>query len=182
MFGFYEPDCSCPMSSQMSETEGASLWNQKLAPLAANGTILGSPSMCKQFDETWLTPFSVDATTGKSLLDAPWTYTSVHINKNSLDGVKADVGYYWMKYGKPIWVSEFACVDDSNGFTPCTDQTEINQFISDAVDFFQSNASVIAFGASNGEGLGTTWPLIDSSTGELTTTGTTYLNKLKSLQ
>ncbi|KAF2233324.1 glycoside hydrolase family 128 protein, partial [Viridothelium virens] len=181
MFGFYEPDCSCPSSSQMSASDGTSIWNEKLAPLASNGTALGSPSMCKQYDEDWLTPFSVDSATGSSLLHADWTYTSIHVNKNSLDGVKADVGYYWTKYQKPIWVSEFACVDDKDGFTPCTDQTEIDQFISDAVDFFQSNGSVVAYGPSNGEGLGTVWPLIDSSTGQLTATGTTYLNKIKSL-
>ena len=165
----------------MTVADGTSLWNQKLAPLASNGTALGSPSMCKQRDEDWLTPFSVDGTTGKSLLDVEWQYTSIHINKNNIDGVKSDVGYYWVKYGRPIWVSEFACVDDMNGFVPCTNQTEIDQFISDAVDFFQSNGSVIAFGASNGEGLGSVWPMIDSATGELTTTGTTYLDKLKAL-
>ncbi|KAI9667255.1 MAG: hypothetical protein M1821_000069 [Bathelium mastoideum] len=181
MFGFYEPDCNCPASSNMSSADGTSVWNQKLAPLASKGTLLGSPSMCKQYSENWLTPFSVDATTGKSLLLAEWQYTSIHINKNNVQGVMKDVGYYWTKYQKPVWVSEFACVDDVNEFVPCTNQTEIDQFISNAVDFFASNASVIAFGPSNGEGLGTVWPLIDSSTGKLTATGIAYLNKLKSL-
>ena len=112
MFGFYEPDCNCPASSYMTTADGTSIWNEKLAPLASKGTLLGSPSMCKQYSEDWLTPFSIDTSTKKSLLDAEWRYTSIHINKNNIDGVMKDVGYYWVKYGRPIWVSEFACVDD----------------------------------------------------------------------
>lgn len=176
MFGFYEPDCDCPMSSNISDpSTGASKWNSYIAPLAAKGTVLGSPSMCKQKDEDWLTPFT------SAGLSADWDITSIHINKNTLEGAKEDVEYYASTYGKPLWISEFACVDDVNGFVACTDQTEIDTFINEVVAFFQGNDSVIAYGASNGEGLGTVWPLTDSSTGELTATGTTYINALKSV-
>lgn len=172
MFGFYEPDCDCPMSSDISDpTVGAANWNSLIAPLADKGTILGSPSMCKQYDETWLTPFKAAG------LDADWDVTSIHINKNTLAGVQEDVEYYASTYGKPLWVSEFACVDDTDEFVACTDQDEINTFINEVVAFFEGNSSVIAYGASNGEGLGTVWPL--TSNGALTATGTTYINALK---
>lgn len=174
MFGFYEPDCDCPMSSNIANpSTGASNWNSLLAPLAAKGTKLGSPSMCKQKDEDWLTPFK------ETGIDADWDVTSLHINKNTLQGAMEDVEYYVSKYGKPVWISEFACVSDNPVWTPCTNQTEIDQFINDVVPFFQNNASVVAFGASNGEGLGDVWPLFGN--GELSATGKTYLNALKNL-
>ncbi len=49
----------------------------------------------------------------------------------------------------------FACVDDKNGFTPYTDQTEVNQFISEVVDCFEGEPNVIAYGPTNGVRLGT---------------------------
>ena len=44
MFGFYEPDCSCSSSSDMTVSDGVSSWNQYIAPLGDKNTILGSPS------------------------------------------------------------------------------------------------------------------------------------------
>lgn len=130
--------------------------------------------MCKQKDEDYLTPFNSSITT-------TWDVTSIHVNKNNIAGVQEDVEYYVAKYGKPIFVSEFACVDDSNyKFIPCTDQTEINTFIQQAVKYFEGNENVIAYGASNGEGLLNVWPLTTSA-GELSATGQAYLSALKSL-
>ncbi|KAF2719832.1 glycoside hydrolase family 128 protein [Polychaeton citri CBS 116435] len=173
MFGFYEPDCSCDMSSDMSTSAGTAQWNSLLAPMAKKGTVLGSPSMCHQRDEIWLQPF-IDGG-----LDADWDVTSVHINKPNITGVKEDIEYYLSTYKKPIWVSEFACVDDKNGFVACTDQDQINTFISDAVNFFQGNDSVVAFGPSNGAHLGTVWPL--TKDGELTASGKAYRDAIKDL-
>jgi hypothetical protein len=76
----------------------------------------------EQADETWLKQFKSQISTG-------WDFTAIHINKNNLDGVKKDVvrllhpailiegtdddnqDHYWNTYKKPIWVTEFACVD-----------------------------------------------------------------------
>lgn len=172
MFGFYEPDCNCPDSSLMSPLIASSNWDNLLAPLGDKGTILGSPSMCKQYDETFLTPF------GQSI-DRYWDITSIHVNKPDLAGVIKDVEYY-RKYGKPIWIQEFACVYDQDGFTACTNQTQINQFIYDAVAYFEAQPDVIAYGPSNGAGLGTVWPLTTSA-GQLSATGITYYNVVKYL-
>lgn len=171
MFGFYEPDCYCPDSAAMSTSQGQAAWNSMIAPLKSKGTILGSPSMCKQKDETWLTPF-------KSNIDVEWDVTSVHINKPNITGVKQDIEYYASTYGKPIWVSEFACVNDHDTWSPCTDQTQINQFINDCVAFFEGNDTVVAYGPSNGNGLGKAWPLTNQN-GGLSESGTTYLNAIK---
>ena len=168
--------------------DGIDSWNSLIVPLAAQGTILGSPSACKQKDETWLQEFSgkssaSDATYGSNegkTLAASWNVTSIHVNKNSLQGVEEDVDYYVRTYNKPVWVSEFACVDDENGFTPCSDQGQINQFMSDVVNYFHCNKTVVAYGPSNGEGLGSTWPLI-ADNGSLSQTGTAYLSALQNL-
>ncbi|KAM0803714.1 glycosyl hydrolase catalytic core-domain-containing protein [Usnea florida] len=171
MMGFYEPDWQAPYSSNMNPPTAATAWRATLGKLT--GSLIGSPSMATQLDEKWLEPFM--AALGVS--EPPWDFTVIHTNKNSSDGVMADVGYYWSKYKKPVWVSEFACVNDHD-WTMC-DQDTINTFIPEVVDFFQGNASVVAFGYSNGAGLGTAWPAIDTATGGLTKSGECYLDVLK---
>ncbi|KAJ7030429.1 glycosyl hydrolase catalytic core-domain-containing protein [Mycena alexandri] len=167
MLGFEEPDCpSGGGSAGMSVSEGVSVWEAHIAPFKAKGTKLGSPSMCKQVAETWLKQFSEQISTD-------WDFTNIHVNKNNMDGVRADLDHY-ASYGKPIWVSEFACVDDSTGFEPCTDQGEINTFINDIVDLFQGDSRVAAYAYSNGEGLGSVWPMVDSN-GNLQESGKTYI-------
>lgn len=121
-----------------------------------------SPSMCHQAAEEytkWLSAFS-------SQISTSWDITNLHINKNSMDGVKTDIDYYYNTYGKPIWVTEFACVDDSTDFVPCTDQSEINTFINDIVALFESDDRVQAYAYSTGEGLSPEWDMI--SNGALT--------------
>jgi hypothetical protein len=61
---------------------------------------------------------------------------------------------------------QFACVDDSTGFTPCTDQTVIDQYINDIVKLFEADSRVYAYAYSDGEGLGDVWPAF--SNGQLT--------------
>jgi hypothetical protein len=73
-------------------------------------------------------------------------------------------------------VSEFACVDDSTGFHPCTDQGEIDSFISDIVDLFEADDRVYAYAYSDGEGLGSVWPTVQN--GALSPSGKAYLNAI----
>jgi hypothetical protein len=70
-----------------------------LVPHGQAGSLLLSPSMCHQADETWLEPFSQQ-------ISRQWDITNLHINKNSADGIKKDLDYYWGKYGKPMWITE----------------------------------------------------------------------------
>ncbi|KAJ7455365.1 glycosyl hydrolase catalytic core-domain-containing protein [Mycena galericulata] len=170
MLAFEEPDCpSGGGSAGMSVEEGVKVWEQYIAPFQAKGTKLGSPSMCKQAAETWLKQFSEQIST-------QWDFTNIHVNKNSMAGVQEDLDHY-ASYGKPIWISEFACVDDSTGFVPCTDQGEINTFINDIVALFEGDSRVAAYAYSNGEGLGNVWPMTTSS-GGLTESGQTYISAI----
>lgn len=58
----------------------ASAWNELIAPYGAKGSLLISPSMCHQADETFLTPFKEQITTD-------WDVTNLHINNKDMDGV-----------------------------------------------------------------------------------------------
>ncbi|CAD6565070.1 MAG: hypothetical protein TREMPRED_000796 [Tremellales sp. Tagirdzhanova-0007] len=173
IMGFYEPDCYPPMSSDIDPSTAAALWESTIVPHRTNGgSTLLSPGMCKQKDETWLTPFKNAFSNPSSM----WDITAIHVNKNSQTGVQEDIDYYWNTYGKPIWVTEFACVDDSNGFVPCTDQGEINSFINTVVPMFESDSRVYGYAYSNGEGLGDVWPMWIN--GALSESGQTYINAI----
>ncbi|KAG5646999.1 hypothetical protein DXG03_001723 [Asterophora parasitica] len=167
VLGYEEPDCPPGSGSAgMSVAAGVSNWQNLIVPLGKKGALLGSPSMCKQADEDWLKQF-------KSKISTQWDFTAIHINKNSLEGVKKDIDYYWNTYKKPIWVTEFACVNDKNGFVPCTNQAEINAFINMIVPYLEAHEHVYAYAYSNGLGLGNVWPLMKG--GVLSASGKTYL-------
>lgn len=169
--GFYEPDCSPPMSSAIDPWTAAALWKSTIYPWKWKGATLVSPGMCKQADEDWLTPF-------KQAIgdDFMWDITSVHINKVDMDGVRKVLDHYWNTYGKPMFVTEFACVDDQNGFTPCTDQGQINNYINGIVDILQNDGRVLAYSMSEGMGLGDVWP--PWKDGQLSESGRTYVNAI----
>lgn len=170
IIGYEEPDCFTPGSAGVDVGTAASLWNQYVVPLQQKGSIVLSPSMCHQAAETgWLQPF-------QQQISQDWDITNLHINKNSMAGVKEDLDHYWNTYGKPMWVTEFACVNDVNGFVPCTDQSEIDQYISDIVALFESDSRVYAYAYSDGLGLGSVWPSV--SGGSLSASGQSYLNAI----
>jgi hypothetical protein len=106
-----------------------------------------------------------------------WDITNIHINKLDRAGVEKDIDHYWTTYGKPIWVTEFACVNDNYQFTPCTNQGQIDDFINMIVPLLESDSRVYAYGYSDGEGLGDVWP--STKNGRLSASGQTYLNAIK---
>lgn len=58
--------------------------------------------MCHQAAEQytqWLAGFSAKISTSFDVVN-------LHINKNSMAGVKADLDYYYSVYQKPMWVTE----------------------------------------------------------------------------
>lgn len=206
VLGFEEPDCpSGSGSAGMTVADGVEKWESLIAPMQKKGALLGSPSMCsiilsflllystfirgasEQADEDWLAEF-------RRQIETDWDFTAIHINKHTLAGVKKDIVIpfisnifqyafsglqeHYMNYGKPIWVTEFACVNggcktfffffdcfltllsDVNGFVPCTDQKEINDFINEIVPYMEENPIIYAYAYSNGLGLGDVWPLM----------------------
>ncbi|KAK8849824.1 hypothetical protein IAR55_005160 [Kwoniella newhampshirensis] len=170
IIGFEEPDCSTQGSANIDVSTAVSVWDSVIGPWKSKGSLLISPSMCHQKAEEyikWLSAFN-------SQISVPFDVVNLHTNKNTVEGVKEDLDYYWSVYKKPMWVTEFACVDDSTGFVPCTDQNQINGFINDVVALFESDDRVYAYAYSNGEGLGDVWPMVVN--GGLTQSGQTYIN------
>lgn len=173
VLGFNEPDCPGPDSASMSVDKGVSVWNRYIAPKGRAGALLGSPAMCKQKDEDWLGQFR------NRQLDADWDFTAIHVYKSDMGEVQADIDHYWNKYKKPIWVTEFACVHNKGEFVPCKAQWEINQFINDVVDLFEKNEHVMAYGYTDGGGLGNLWLPTNNDGSQLSESGRTYLNAIK---
>lgn len=170
IMGFEEPDCNTPGSAAMSIETTIGLWNELIAPHAQSGSLLISPSMCHQIAETYMQPFTAGIST-------PYDITNVHINKNSMDGVRAALDHY-AQYGKPMWITEFACVDDSTGFVPCEDVGQITQFIGEIVDLLQNDDRVHGYSFSNGLGLGSNWRLTQDDGTTLTPAGQAYLSAI----
>jgi len=102
IIGFEEPDCAAGAGSAgmdvatgtiqhsahdgiWADFQGVHLWNTLVAPHGNAGSVLISPSMCKQAAESgWLGPF-------RSQISRDWDITNVHINKNSAAGIYADI-------------------------------------------------------------------------------------------
>ncbi|WVR07899.1 hypothetical protein IAU60_004942 [Kwoniella sp. DSM 27419] len=172
VMAFEEPDCDTQGSANVAVAAGAALWNTLIGPKKARGSTLISPSMCHQAEEEyspWLSPFGEQIT-------VPWDITAIHVNKLDMAGVKKDIDHYWNKWGKPIWVTEFACVNDVGTFEPSTDQGQIDTFINEIVDLFESDDRVHAYAYSNGAGLDNVWPMWKD--GALSASGQTYLNAI----
>jgi hypothetical protein len=49
---------------------------------------------------------------------------------------------------------------DSNGFTPCTNQAEIDKYINEIVPLLEADSRVISYYYSDGYGLGSVWPTV----------------------
>lgn len=173
-FGFYEPDCDCNSSSHITNVQdGVNMWNQAIKPLSNRGILLGSPPMCTQLDQSWLSEFSAAGVT--------WDITSIHVNKPTAAEGKQVVEYYYQKFGKPVWVSEFTCVQDKD-WSSCGNQTVVNTFIDEMVEYFEGSSHVLAYGANNGEGVPGLWNLMTSTyPPQLTATGLHYQAVLKGL-
>lgn len=173
LLGFNEPDCTGrDTSANMNIKDGYQDWNKYIAPKGQQGALLGSPSMCLQKDEAWLKRFNMKP------LDKSWDFTAIHVYKPDMKGVQEDIDYYWNTYGKPIWVTEFACVYDQNNFTPCSDQGQINQWIRDVVDLFENNDHVKAYAYTDGGGLGDAWLPTNHDGTALSESGRTYLSAI----
>ncbi|KAB8349403.1 hypothetical protein FH972_023430 [Carpinus fangiana] len=173
LLGFNEPDCTgADTSANMDVGQGIDLWNQYIAPMGDKGSLLGSPSMCLQKDESWLQDFK---NAGPS---RDWDFTAIHVYKPDMDGVQQDIDHYWDTYQKPIWVTEFACVYDQDSFTACTDQGQINQWINDVVDLFENNEHVMGYAYTDGGGLGDAWLPTNEDGSALSESGQTYLDAI----
>ncbi|CBQ72029.1 conserved hypothetical protein [Sporisorium reilianum SRZ2] len=168
VMGFNEPDFSGSGSSgKISPEDAASAWEQYLAPHARAGAKLISPSMAMQKDETWMAPFLKAVKTQPDII-------AVHIFQDNMDGVKGVLDHY-AQYGKPMWITEFACINYQGPSPVYCDQSKVDSMLNQMVQLFESDSRVAAYSVSDANN-GPFGDLTPNQAGQsLSATGKSYL-------
>ncbi|EIW85422.1 hypothetical protein CONPUDRAFT_162621 [Coniophora puteana RWD-64-598 SS2] len=162
VLGFNEPDFSS--QSNLAPAQAASLWEQYIQPLKADGVALGGPAVtAAPSGIPWLQQFLGNCTS--------CTFDFIPLHWYG-DGVGNFYNYIWEFHGEfpsyPIWVTEFASTS--------TNVTEVNSFCNasiaymDSLDWIQGY-SWFAFFRDDGTSY---YNLLDAS-GKPNALGTTYL-------
>lgn len=129
VLGFNEPDMES--QSHLSSQEAASLWKQYIQPLASQGYKLVSPATTSNpASKQWMKDFF--AACDGCTFDA----VAVHYYDTTADGLIAYLEDYHNTFGKPIWLTEFACQNFNAGAQCSMDQIKafMGQFVSWAKD------------------------------------------------
>ncbi|UZJ56078.1 hypothetical protein CBS101457_005398 [Exobasidium rhododendri] len=143
VIGFNEADFEGEGSSGLISTADAvSAWDEYIAPHGKAGSILISPSCAKQADETWLGPFLKAVKTQPDVVN-------VHIFKNKASEITAVLDHY-AQYGKPMWVTEIACINYSGATSYCS-QAQTDTFITEAVKILEADSRVAAYAWSDAD-------------------------------
>ncbi|WP_405142430.1 sigma-70 family RNA polymerase sigma factor [Sphaerisporangium sp. NBC_01403] len=113
LLGFNEPDL--PAQANMSVEKALSLWPK----LMATGRVLGSPSVAFGGDKPggWLDRFMSGAAARGYRVDfvAVHWYGSDFRTDNAVAQLKSYLRAIYKRYHKPIWLTEYALIDFSNG-------------------------------------------------------------------
>lgn len=142
VMGFNEPDFQGQGSSGvMSTAEAAAAWDKYIAPHGKAGAKLISPSMAMQKDEKWLAPFIKAVNTKPDII-------AVHIFQDNMDGVKGVLDHF-ATYGKPMWITEFACINYQGPSPVYCDQSKTDSMITSMIELFQSDDRVAAYSYSD---------------------------------
>jgi hypothetical protein len=113
LLGFNEPDLSS--QSNMSVNQALDLWPQ----LEATGQTLGSPAVASGAATPggWLDQFMSGAKTGGYRVDfiALHWYGGEIATADAVSQLKSYLQAVWDRYHKPIWLTEYALINFSNG-------------------------------------------------------------------
>lgn len=100
-------------------------------------------------------------------------YIATHCYMNTVSALQWYIGLY-KKYGKPVWLTEFAGWEPNGNISDLNDQIS---FMMGAVDYLESDTSVFRYSWFIGRGSGiNTYPFIDilGANGQLTELGKIY--------
>ncbi|KAK7024343.1 hypothetical protein VNI00_016386 [Paramarasmius palmivorus] len=129
VLGMNEPDQAG--QSNMSPQDAAALWQQHIQPLASQGYQLVSPACTSDpRSKQWMKDFF------SACAGCTFDAIAVHYYDTSADGLIAYLEDFHNTFGKPIWLTEFAC-QNFNGGTQCSVE-EVQQFMSTTIDFMDS--------------------------------------------
>ena len=122
LLGFNEPDMSA--QSNMTVDQALSLWPQ----LEATGSILGSPAVATggATPGGWLDQFMSGAQTRGYRVDfiALHWYGGDFDTTDAVSQLKSYIQAVYDRYHKPIWLTEYALINFSNGTSYPTDQQQ----------------------------------------------------------
>ncbi|MFC4031077.1 sigma-70 family RNA polymerase sigma factor [Streptomyces polygonati] len=122
LLGFNEPDMA--QQSNMTVDQALSLWPK----LMDTGQVLGSPAVAYGGDTAggWLDRFMSGAKTKGYRVDfiALHWYGGDFTTPDAVAQLKSYLQAVWNRYHKPIWLTEFALIDFSNGTRFPTDQQQ----------------------------------------------------------
>lgn len=122
LLSFNEPDMA--QQSNMTVDQALSLWPK----LEATGKVLGSPAVAYGGDTAggWLDRFMTGAKQRNYRVDfiALHWYGGDFTTPNAVAQLKSYVTAVYNRYHKPIWLTEFALIDFSNGTRFPTDQQQ----------------------------------------------------------
>lgn len=169
--GFNEPQEVS--QSNLSPSDGASLWKQYLEPLKGQGIKLGSPAPSSApSGKTWIQQW-LDACDGGCTVD----FIALHwydINSTAFMEYLQD---FHATFQRPIWVTEWACQNFNDANQQCSLQDTVNfmnatQEFMDNTDWVERYAWFGAF--KNLQGVNQDDALMDQS-GQITTLGKQYI-------
>eukprot|EP01111_Echinosteliopsis_oligospora_P004319 TRINITY_DN1691_c0_g1_i1.p1 TRINITY_DN1691_c0_g1~~TRINITY_DN1691_c0_g1_i1.p1 ORF type:complete len:268 (+),score=54.44 TRINITY_DN1691_c0_g1_i1:103-906(+) len=133
VLGFNEPDNSG--QSNLSPQEAADIWNQYLQPLAGKYQ-LGAPAVTSAPSGIpWLQQF-FQACSGCRI-----DFIPIHWYGSSADAFESYVGQIHSTFNKPVWVTEWACVQYSSSDPPC-DQQSVYDFMGQTTLFLDQQSYV----------------------------------------
>ncbi|HEX2676399.1 MAG TPA: glycoside hydrolase family protein [Polyangiales bacterium] len=140
LLAFNEPNFGHQAS--LTPEQAAAAWPQLEQVARARNLLLVSPAVnycggdCNQTDPfAWLDAFF--AACSQCQID----YVAFHWYACSLDALKSIVGKYESRYGKPVWLTEFACLDDPGDHSAAGQLAYMKQ----AVPFLESDPKVFRY-------------------------------------
>lgn len=140
LLGFNEPNFGAQAS--LTPEQAAAAWPALEQVAKARNLKLVSPAVnycggdCNQTDPfAWLDAFFAACT------DCQVDYVAFHWYACSLDALQWVVGEYESKYGKPVWLTEFACLDDPGDHSAAGQLAYMNE----AVPFLENDPMVFRY-------------------------------------
>ncbi|KZP28384.1 glycoside hydrolase family 128 protein [Athelia psychrophila] len=135
VLGFNEPNE--PGQSNLTPASAAALWQQYIQPLKNEGYALISPATSSDPNGLpWMQAFLAEC--GST---CTFDGMAAHYYDVTSAGLIAYINLWYTTFGKPIWLTEFAC-QNFNGGLQCT-QTEVYEFMY-AVTEYMDNTSWVA--------------------------------------
>ncbi|WVR09728.1 hypothetical protein IAU60_006804 [Kwoniella sp. DSM 27419] len=174
ILSFNEPDQSSAVGgSDIPDVHHAAQLHQDWTAKVPSGIKIGAPAVARGGDKTWFKSW-IDACEGRCKFD----FVPIHFYGTKVEEMISYIKSFPAQ-GKPIWVTEYACIDF--GTTPMTvcNPEDALAFIETASEWFRGEgASIVqrwawfgAFPESAGQGFG-----LEEADGSLNSLGKKYLS------